>query len=98
MHSSKIMNEEIMEATDYPAAEREIKEDGWVISTYPSEGSSRLGGYKLCDLCVEVTSPDGKTWAENRGPIYTETGSREAESAIQTARWIKDHWAEVVNS
>lgn len=98
MYRSEIMNEDILEPSDYPSAERKIEESGWTLSTYVVEGASRLNSKKMCDLYVEVTAPSGEVWAENRGPIVSADGLIEAEGALKTAKWVKDHWSEVPHS
>lgn len=97
MYYSEMLAETTMEPADYQEAERELTENGWTLSTYVVEGSSRLGSHKLCDIWVEVVSPDGERWAENLGPIHTEDGIHEAEAALKTAQWAKDHWTEVMS-
>ncbi|MDO4857931.1 MAG: hypothetical protein Q4A17_08300 [Thermoguttaceae bacterium] len=95
MYRSEVMNETVMETSDYPLAEQELDQNGWVLSTYALEGSTRLSSHKLCDIWVEVVSPSGERWTDNRGPIFSADGLAEAEAALKTAKWVKAHWDEV---
>lgn len=98
MRYSQMLNETEMTADDYPLASMAIEENGWLLSTYPVEGATRVNSHKLCDIHIQITSPEGEVWTENRGPIYTNDGLIEAEGALKTAKWVKAHWAEVMQS